>query len=51
MHITPKVKEYVTSEIYKSKLIKSSKEVQSTLAIIKCNENISCKFKIVKFIA
>jgi len=50
VHIISEEKEYIIPEVVESKLIKSSKKIQSTLIKIKCNKLIPCKFKIMKFI-
>ena len=42
---------HITSEVCKSKLIKLNKEIQPILIVIKCNEIILSKVKVVKFIA
>ena len=49
MHVTPKVKDYATPIISKSKLIESSNISDLTFVVNKCNDIISSKFKAVKF--
>ncbi len=50
VHITFEDKEYVTPEVCKSSLTKSSSVSNSILIISKCNIVILSKFKAVKFI-
>ena len=47
--VTPKVKDYTTPVVCKNSLTDFSSISNPTLVISKCNDVISCKFKVVKF--
>ncbi len=51
VHVTPKVRKYITPISKENKLIKLNKEDKLTLIKVECNKVILSKFKTVKFIA